>query len=179
MDATHLHLMLTHFPIVGTILGIGILIYGQFSKNNEIKKVAFAIFILMSLLTIPVYITGDAAEETVEHIAGVSEILIERHEEFAENAIVFMAFLGVLSLLSFIAIVRKYLFEKTATIVTLSVSVITFAVFIQVGNLGGQIRHSEIQSKDYLNTLEIIKNVKGLDSEKQKKTKRDHDDDDD
>ncbi|NOR29066.1 MAG: hypothetical protein GQ540_11120 [Lutibacter sp.] len=179
MDATHLHLMLTHFPIVGTILGIGILIYGQFSKKNEIKKVAFAIFILMSLLTIPVYLTGDGAEETVEHIAGVSENLIERHEEFAENAIVFMAFLGILSLLSFIAIVRKYSFEKTATIVALSVSVVTFAVFVQVGNLGGQIRHSEIQSKDYLNTLEIIKNVKGVDNEKQKKTKKDHDDDDD
>ena len=40
MDATHLHLILTHFPIVGTVIGIGILAYGQFSKNDEIKKVA-------------------------------------------------------------------------------------------------------------------------------------------
>jgi hypothetical protein len=34
MDATHLHLLLTHFPIVGTIIGIGILAYGQISNNN-------------------------------------------------------------------------------------------------------------------------------------------------
>ena len=68
MDATHLHLMLTHFPIVGTIIGIGVLAYGQFINNNSIKKLALAIFIVMSILTIPVFLTGEGAEETVEHL---------------------------------------------------------------------------------------------------------------
>ena len=66
MDATHLHLVLTHFPIVGTILGIGILAYGQFAKNEAIKKVALVTFIVMAFLTIPVFLTGGEAEETVE-----------------------------------------------------------------------------------------------------------------
>ena len=81
MDATHLHLTLTHIPIVGTIIGIGILAYGQFSKKGEIKKVALVTFMVMAILTIPVFLTGAEAEETVEHIAGVSEQLIENHEE--------------------------------------------------------------------------------------------------
>ena len=62
MDATHLHLILTHFPIVGTIIGIGILAYGQFAKNDAIKKVALVTFILMAILTIPVFLTGEEAE---------------------------------------------------------------------------------------------------------------------
>ena len=77
MDATHLHLMLTHFPIVGTIVGVGILAYGHFSNNNSIKKVALVTFFLMSILTIPVFLTGEGAEEAVEHFAGVSEKIIE------------------------------------------------------------------------------------------------------
>ena len=81
MDATHLHLILTHFPIVGTIIGVGILAYGQFSKNNGIIKVALITFILMAIFTIPVFLTGEESEETVEHIAGVSERLIGDHEE--------------------------------------------------------------------------------------------------
>ncbi|MCF6223669.1 MAG: hypothetical protein L3J34_08070 [Flavobacteriaceae bacterium] len=146
MDATHLHLLLTHFPIVGTIIGIGILAYGQFAKNDEIRKVALATFVLMALFTIPVFLTGEEAEETVENIAGVSEQLIENHEELAEKAIWLMGLLGGLSLISFYAIIKKLSFTKTISSITLIVSLITFGLFAQVGNLGGQIRHSEIRT---------------------------------
>ncbi len=151
MNATHLHLILTHFPIVGTIIGIGILIYGLFLKKLEIQKVALATFILMALLTIPVFLTGEEAGETVENIAAISEQLIENHEELAEKAIWLMGLLGLLSIISLFAIFKKLSFAKTITLVTLIVSLVTFGVFAQVGNLGGQIRHSEIRTGSTIN----------------------------
>ncbi len=151
MDATHLHLVLTHFPIVGTIIGIGILAYGQYSKNDDIKKVALVTFILMAILTIPVFLTGEEAEETVEHIAGVSEQLIENHEELAEKAIWLMGLLGVLSLINFFAIIKKLSFAKTIGLVTLIVSIGTFGLFAKVGGTGGEIRHSEIRTTNVNN----------------------------
>jgi uncharacterized membrane protein len=151
MDATHLHLVLTHFPIIGTIIGIGILAYGQFSKNIDIQKVALVTFILMALLTIPVFLTGEEAGEAVENIAGVSERLIENHEELAEKAIWLMGLLGILSIVSLFAIFKKLNFAKTITLVTLVISLFTFGVFAQVGNLGGQIRHSEIRTSNTAN----------------------------
>ena len=151
MDATHLHLILTHFPIVGTIIGIGILIYGLFFKKLEIQKVALATFVLMALLTIPVFLTGEEAGETLENIAGISERLIENHEELAEKAIWLMGLLGLLSIISLFAIFKKLSFSKTITLVTLIVSLVTFGVFAQVGNLGGQIRHSEIRTSSTTN----------------------------
>ena len=169
MDATHLHLVLSHFPIIGTIIGIGILAYGQFFKNIEIQKVALAIFILMAILTIPVFLTGEEAEETVEHIAGISEQLIESHEELAEKAIWLMGLLGVLSLINFFVIITKLPFAKAITLITLIVSLGTFGLFAQVGNLGGQIRHSEIRTES--------NNNQG-DNGNNDKRERDHDDDD-
>ena len=144
MDATHFHLVLTHFPIVGTIIGIGILAYGQYSKNDSIKKTALVIFMTMAILTIPVFLTGEPAEESVEHLTGVSENIIEEHEELAEKAIWLMGLLGVFSLVSFYAIVKKISFAKTITLITLVISLATFGLFARVGNLGGQIRHTEI-----------------------------------
>ena len=152
MDATHLHLVLTHFPIVGTIIGIGILAYGQFSKNIDIQKVALATFILMALLTIPVFLTGEEAGETVENIAGVSEQLIENHEELAEKAIWLMGLLGLFSIINLYAIFKKLSFAKTITLITIVISLFTFGVFAQVGNLGGQIRHSEIRTDNNINS---------------------------
>jgi uncharacterized membrane protein len=151
MDSTHLHLILTHFPIVGTAIGIGILAYGHFSKSNEIKKVALVTFVLMAILTIPVFLTGEEAEETVEHIAGVSEELIENHEELAEKAIWLMGFLGVLSLINLLTIIKKLSFAKMISIITLIVSIGTFGLFAKVGSNGGEIRHSEIRTNNVNN----------------------------
>ena len=170
MDATHLHLVLTHFPIIGTIIGIGILAYGQFIKNTEIQKVALTTFILMAILTIPVFITGEKSEEAVEHIAGISEQLIENHEELAEKAIWLMGLLGGLSLINFYAIIKKLSFAKTTTLITLVVSLTTFGLFAQVGNLGGQIRHSEIRTE---------RNNGQNDNENYDNREIEHDDDDD
>ncbi len=149
MDATHLHLVLSHFPIIGTIIGIVILAYGQISKNIEIQKVALSTFILMAIFAIPVFLTGEGAEETVEKISGISEQLINNHEELAEKAIWLMGFLGILSMISFFAIFKKLSFAKTITIITLIVSLGTFGVFAQLGNLGGGIRHTEISDASY------------------------------
>jgi len=168
MDATHLHLILTHFPIVGTIIGIGILAYGQFSKNDEIKKVALVTFVLMAILTIPVFLTGEEAEETVEHIVGVSEQLIENHEEIAEKAIWLMGLLGILSLISFFAIIKKLSFAKTISLITLIVSLGTFGFFAKVGSTGGEIRHSEIRTNN-------VNTDKGIFNDHENK---EHDDDD-
>ncbi len=158
MDATHLHLILTHFPIVGTIIGIGILTYGIITKKDEIKKIALAIFILMAILTIPVYLTGEEAEETVEHIAGVSERLIENHEELAEKAIWLMGLLGALSFITLFAIIKRLSFAKTVSLVTLIVSLGTFGVFAKVGSLEGEIRHSEIRTNNSNNERDYERN---------------------
>lgn len=146
MDATHLHLALAHFPIVGLIIGFVLLAYGQIFNKIEVQKVALVTFIIMAVLTIPVFLTGEESEDNVEHLAGFPENLIENHEEFAEKAIWLMGILGGLSLITFYAIVKKFSFAKTITWVTLIVSLATFGVFAQVGNLGGQIRHSEIRN---------------------------------
>ncbi len=171
MDSAHIHLILNHFPIIGTIIGAGVLFYGLISKNNTINKVALIIFIAMAIISIPVFLTGEGAEETVEHIIGVSENLIENHEEFAEIAIWFMMFLGILALINLIAIFRKHPYTRIITLITFVLSLVTFGIFAQVGNLGGQIRHSELrENKKQINsdTKEFLNN-----------SKKENDDDDD
>ena len=171
MDATHIHLLLTHFPIVGTIIGIVILIYGLYSKNESIIKVSLGTFVAMALLTIPVFLTGEDAAETVENIPGVLENTIEAHEELAETAIWLMGLLGVLSIINLYAIFKKFPFTRTITLVTLLVSMATFGLFAQVGNLGGQIRHSEIRDANAT--------IQGESNYKSETRANDNDDDDD
>lgn len=172
MDATYIHLVLTHFPIIGIIIGTGILAYGHYSNSNAVKKVALITIILMALLTIPVYLSGEEAEDTVENIVGVSESSIEDHEELAEVAIWIMGLLGLFALISFYTIIKELSIVKTTTTITLVIALITIGVFVQVGNLGGEIHHSEIRS-DNSNNLEH------QDNQSDKRHDDDDDDDDD
>lgn len=157
MDATHLHLILNHFPILGTLFGMGLLAYGFIAKNKSIQNSGLVLFVIIALISIPAFLTGEGAEETVEHLPGVSESLIHEHEEWAEKAIWLMGILGLLSLLNLFFSIKNKSGAKTLSILTLVVSLATFGMMVQVGNLGGQIRHTEIrkasiqpaQSRDY------------------------------
>jgi len=144
MYATHLHLMLTHFPIVGIIIGTGILIYGLIVKNDSIKKVALTIFIIMGIFTIPIYFTGEWSKLIVEKLPGISDDFIKSHEAISIKTIFLTGILLLLSIINLVGIKRQTVFAKTITIFTLLVSIFTLAFFIKAANLGGKIRHSEI-----------------------------------
>ena len=147
MDATHFHLVFTHFPVIGILFGIAFLAVGIITKNSVQTKIALNYFCTNStlLLAIPVFLTGEGAEETVEQLAGVSENVIEEHEELAEIAIWVIEFLGVFSLLGLITTYKKVSLSKVVNIITLITALSAFGIIAKVSNLGGQIRHTEIR----------------------------------
>jgi len=145
MNPTQIHLILTHFPIIGTVIGAGILIYGIYKKNLTIQQVALGIFIIMASTAIPVYISGEEAEETVEHLADVSEKIIHYHEELAENPIFVIGLLGFASAFFFYNKKKQFISSGLLIKFILALSIVTSGLFALVGNYGGQIRHSEIR----------------------------------
>ena len=146
MDLTHLHLLSNHLPIFGSILGAFVLAYGLWSKSNHTKIAAYFVLIFASIGALVANFTGEAAEETVEKIQGISESILHQHEEAAEFALIFMAILGVLSLVGLYVTIKKSFFAKTIAIATLLVALFSFSVVARTGYLGGQIRHTEIHN---------------------------------
>ncbi len=146
MDLTHLHLLITHLPIFGSVLGALVLIYGISAKSDSTKTAAYFLFVVAALGAGVAYLTGESAEETVEHIQGVSENMIEQHEESAVLTLVALLVLGVLSLAGVFAIRKKVALSKTLSFLILLVALIGFGLASRTGYLGGQIRHTEINT---------------------------------
>jgi len=146
MDQTHLHLLITHLPIFGSILGAFVLGFGIWSKSNHTKIAAYLLFIIAAIGAGIAYITGEGAEETVENIQGVSESIIDQHADFAMFALIGLIVLGVASLVSLFAAYKNISLSKTASIATFFISLVSFVLVARTGYLGGQIRHTEIAS---------------------------------
>src|SRR6266487_2050556 len=76
MNLAHLHLLINHFPTIGTILGLGLFIVSLAGKSDDLKRASFAIFFVIALLSLPTYMSGNAAEAAIKGRDGVSEALM-------------------------------------------------------------------------------------------------------
>jgi uncharacterized membrane protein len=146
MNPTHIHLLLNHFPIIGTLIGSAILLYSIIKKQDTGKATGAFIIIIMAIIAIPVLLTGEPAEESVEHLSGISKTLIHDHEEASEKAFWLMEITGIFSLFALILYKIKSSFTAKAFWIAFAFSVITFFMMAWAGNLGGKIRHPEINS---------------------------------
>ena len=146
MNQTHMHLLITHLPIFGSILGGLVLAHGIWTKSNQTKMAAYLVLIISSIGAVIAYLTGEGAEETVEKIQGVSEKIIDQHGDFAVYALVALCILGVAALLGlFFAFINSTL-SRTVAMITLIISLVSFGLIAYTGFLGGQIRHTEIST---------------------------------
>jgi hypothetical protein len=144
MNASQIHLALTHVPVILSFIGLVVLIISLIRKNDTLTKTAFYIFLSAGLFALPVYFTGEGAEETVEELPGVSEALIGRHEQFANIS------LAIILICAVISVTALFLYKLTRALKFAKYLVLVFAfgsaaAMAQTAHLGGQIRHSEIR----------------------------------
>lgn len=151
MNEAHLHMVVNHFPIIGTILAIGILIAGLLSKNRSIINTSYVLFVIGAIFGILSMNTGEGAEELVEDMPGIGWKIIHEHEELAEKMALLLDVLGVLSLVGFYFQYKKNAKEKLVSYIILLIGIASLFVIQKVGTSGGEIRHSEIR-KDFSNT---------------------------
>jgi uncharacterized membrane protein len=98
MNAAYVHLTLNHIPVLGVPFALALLAAAVFRRNETLRRAGWVTLVAVALLALPVYFSGEGAEEIVEHEPGVSHDNIEEHEEIALVAIIGMEALGLLAL---------------------------------------------------------------------------------
>jgi uncharacterized membrane protein len=148
-DLAHLHLLLNHFPTIGTILGLGLLLLAFVRRNDHLKKVSLEVFFLIALSTLVVYESGVAAAEALKGESGVSAAAIAIHQDAALLAFILMEITGAvawLALWQFRRIGRPTSGMMSAVLV---LALVTVAIMARAANMGGDIRHPEILGGQY------------------------------
>jgi hypothetical protein len=98
---------------------------------------------------IPLYLSGEGAEEIVEHKVGVTKTLIHEHEESAEVSLVLVELTAALALSWIFAKRFKDQICHYLEKIVLVMSLLALVLVAQTAHLGGMIRHDEIR-KDQL-----------------------------
>ena len=146
MNGAHLHLLLNHLPLLGTVFGLLLLLFSLWRKSAELQRVSLGVFVLTALSSVPAYLTGEPAEGVVEHLPGVAKAFIEAHESAALVAFAVGIATGIVALASLFLAWRSQQFPTWLTLATLFLALATGGLMARAANLGGMIRHTEIRS---------------------------------
>lgn len=145
MEAVQLHLLLNHVPVIGTIFGLALLAYGLLRDQNTVVRAALWALVITGVAGVATYLSGEPAEEVIEEMAGVSEALIERHEEMAYWATGGAVVVGLVALVM-LTLYRTREVGRGFAAVVLALALGTSGLMGWTAHLGGQVRHSEIRA---------------------------------
>ncbi len=143
MNGAHLHLVLNHSPIVGLIFSLVLLAAALYRKSPELTRAAAVALIAVAVVAIPVYLTGEPAEEIVEHMPGVAEEILERHETAGRVSLIALEVLGAVALLGLVVSRGAPALPRWLGPTLLALGLAASAWAGWTSNLGGQITHEE------------------------------------
>jgi uncharacterized membrane protein len=143
MNGAHLHLILNHIPVVGVLLLLPLLIWAIRRQSLELIRFALAAFVGIAVAALVVYLTGEPAEEVVEHLPGIAEPSVEAHEGAAVVSLVLAGALGVLGLFGLWQVRGVATAPRWLGWASLAGAVLVAISMAWTANLGGLIRHPE------------------------------------
>lgn len=144
MNGTHLHLLLNHFPIIGTLVACGLMAWALAKKNSQLKNISAVLIIIMAAFAFVADQTGEQAEHALKGYPGITRASIHEHEEAAEPAMAAHMLAALLCIGFLWTEKRKLPAAKNIFIACFAVSVVAWGLMARTGYLGGQIRHSEL-----------------------------------
>lgn len=149
MNLAHIHLLLNHWPVIGSFLGLGLFLVALVAKSDDLKQTALAFFAFIALFAIPTYMSGDVANETLKATAGLPKNLIQTHQGVALLSLFFMELTGGVALMGLWRFSRMSRpapgsVSPLNSASVLVLSIVTAGLMAITGNTGGAIRHAEI-----------------------------------
>lgn len=148
MNGAHLHLLINHLPIIGSLLSIPLLALVLLRPGDTgVLQAAVLVLVLSGLGAIGADLTGDEAHETVENLPGFDMALIHEHEERAEVALA-VSILTALAGVGLIVLGRRRAVDppRNWLVGLLILALVSAALVSWTGAAGGVIRHSEIRA---------------------------------
>ena len=145
MNQAHIHLIVNHVPIVGSLFALVLLGAGLLRKNETLTQAGLVAVLAAGLLCLPAQLTGEGAAQIVQDLPRVSRALIQAHEAAAELGFWALESAAALALFSLLLLKNASPKARLLALLTLLATVLSFGLLARAGNLGGQIRHTEIR----------------------------------
>src|SRR5438477_290436 len=99
---SHLHILVTVLPSVGLVFVLGFYIAAMVADNELMKRSALVAFVILGLLTIPTYVSGEYSMELLSEDAKISKDLMSTHYGWGVASLVGFVICSILIVPTFV-----------------------------------------------------------------------------
>ena len=149
MNSAQLHLLFTHLPIIGLGFAMLLNLVAIIKKSEELQKLSLWGYLLLGIFALLAYLTGDGAEEIIKTYPGITEDIIEPHENFALYFFIGLMVTSALSMVGLYMTKTKVNLLARFNLVLLIGAILLSFLAVKTGSTGGSIRHTEIYQGVY------------------------------
>jgi len=145
-SVAHWHLVLNHFPSVGTIVAVCLLVAARFMKSRDLTRAGLLIMVVLGLVSILVFITGGAAQFQIDDRPDYSQAAVLAHEDAALLALLAISLTGMLAWLVLWRDRRQPALEGVLPLGVIGVGAVSVLLMLWTASLGGKIGHPEVRA---------------------------------
>jgi uncharacterized membrane protein len=136
----HLHILVSVFPSIGLIFALGFYVTAFITDNEALKRTCLVIFIILALLAIPTYFSGDGSMQDLSANPKFSEDMVSAHYGWGVAGLAVLAMTGLAAL---VALLRRL--TDNALHLVLGLAIVTLGLMAVAGELGWEINHTELR----------------------------------
>jgi len=144
LNVVHVHLIANHVPTVGLVVALSLLLVAFAKKDEELKRITLGVFFVIALMTLPIYISGSAADIAIKDRPDISAAAVRAHKDVALVACALMGVVGAASWFGLWQARRTSRLPQGTVAAVLLVSTLTLVLMARTATLGGEIRHPEM-----------------------------------
>lgn len=148
LNPAHLHLIVNHLPITGSIIALLFLAYGILLKSEAVIKATYWLLALIAVFAVLATQTGEGAESFLLDAKLANKDIIELHVQASDTAQWAMIVVGLVALSSLFIQGLKTL--RSTPIFVFILLLIAASLMAWAGLLGGEIMHKEIRTENQL-----------------------------
>jgi hypothetical protein len=120
------------------------MVHAVFYKKEAQVRIYLWFYMLLALITIPVFLTGDPSQDLIVNLPGINKETIDRHETFGYISLITILLLGVIAGAGIRYFKNTAILPKWFKNIFLAVAFISVLAISWTGKTGGEIRHSEL-----------------------------------
>jgi MYXO-CTERM domain-containing protein len=143
-SGAHLHLLVNHAPIFGSLFALGLLVVSYFTATDVLRRTAFVVLIATAIAGVAADLSGDPAKDAIRGFPGVRRDVIRDHEDMGDKSYFIGGVVGLLALGALVRWRRKPV-PGSATLVMLLATAVLSGAMVYTGLLGGRVRHTEVR----------------------------------
>jgi uncharacterized membrane protein len=143
---SHLHILVSVFPSFGLLFVLGFYIAGFRADNDGIRRTCLALFGILALLSIPIYLSGDGAMAALAKNPRFSKEMMNTHYGWGTAALLVLVMTGIVAFVELWRSYRARRASKDPFHLVSGLAIIALGLTAVVSELGLEINHRELQS---------------------------------